>query len=132
MESAFHSRLAHVLAGEVNAEQRIGIQMMKGKVEIGRKGSFQPDTPGDRQVSLLEFGVGIEIKLTSMRDGVEVEITCALPIESKVLEMNVGIDRRLRGSAACSQGEVGDAIRREAAGLQAREMGDVQVTSRDI
>ena len=26
MESAFHSRLAHILAGEVNAAQRIGIQ----------------------------------------------------------------------------------------------------------
>src|ERR1700676_3028888 len=102
MESAFHSRLAHVLAGEVNAQQRIGIQMMKGQVEIGRKVRLHPDAPGDRQVGFLEFGVGVEIELTSVRDGIKEEITGALPIESKVLEMNVGIDRRLRGSAACS------------------------------
>src|ERR1019366_3733285 len=46
--------------------------------------------------------------------------------------MNVRLDRRLLGSAAGSQREIGDAIRREPASLEARETGEIEVTSGKI
>ena len=132
MDGAFHSRLGRHFAGKVKAEKRIGIQVMKGEVEIGGKVGLQSNATGDREVSFLEFGMGVEIELPSMGDGIEIEVTRALLIESKVLKMKVCIDCRLFGGAACSHREIGDAIRPEATGLEAGEMREAQVLSGDI
>ena len=35
--------------------------MVKRQIEIGGEIIFQPDRTGDTEVSLLEFGVGVEI-----------------------------------------------------------------------
>ena len=74
----------------------------------------------------------LEIELASLGDGVEVEISGALLVESEVLEMDVRLERRLLGRAADSQREIGDAIGREAAGLEARQTGEIEVTSGKI
>src|SRR5260370_1652711 len=64
-----------------------------------------------------------------MSDSVNVEISGALLVQREVLEMNVRFNRRLLGSAAGSHREIGDAIRRESVALQAREAGEIEVTS---
>src|SRR5258708_23446203 len=84
------------------------------------------------QVGFIEIRVGIEIELPSMSDRVNVEISGALLVQREVLEMNVGFDRRLLESAADPHREIGDAIRRDPAGLQAREAGEIQVPSGKI
>ena len=67
-----------------------------------------------------------------MSDRVKVEISGELLVEREVLEMNVGFDRRLLERAARPHREIGDAIRRDPAGLQAREAGEIQVASGKI
>src|ERR1700674_3800360 len=105
---------------------------MEGQVQIGRKVVLQSDVPLNGQVSFIEFRVGIEIELCSMSDRINVEISGALFVESEVLKMYVRFNRRLLGSAARSHREVGDAIRRQASGLQAREAGEIEVASGKI
>src|ERR1039458_3143745 len=67
-----------------------------------------------------------------MSNRIDVEISGALLVQGEILEMNMGFERRLLGSAAGSHREIGDAIRREPAGLQARETGEIEVTSGKI
>src|ERR1700716_3352472 len=115
------------LSRQINAEKRIGVQAMEGQVQIGWKVLLQPDVALNAQVSFIESRVGIEVELRSMSNCINVEISGALFIEGEVFEMDVCFNRRLPGSAADSHREVGDAIRRQAAGLQARETGKIQV-----
>ena len=67
-----------------------------------------------------------------MCDRVNVEISGALLVESEVLKMNVSFNRRLLSSTAGTHREIGDAIGRDPAGLQAREAGEIEVTSGEI
>src|ERR1700730_14128897 len=67
-----------------------------------------------------------------MSDRINVEISGALFIEGEILKMDVRLNRRLLGSAADSHREIGDAVGRQAASLQARETGEIQVTSGKI
>ncbi len=67
-----------------------------------------------------------------MRDCVNVEISGALLVQHEVLEMDVRFNRRLLRSTAGSHREIGDAIRRESVALQAREAGEIEVTSGKI
>src|ERR1700682_2876412 len=120
------------LSRQINAEKRIGVQAMGGQVQIGWKVILQCDIPLNRQVSLIESGVGIEIELCSMSDRINVEISGALFIESEILKMDVRLNRRLLGSAADSHRESADAIGRHASGLQAWEAGEIQVASGKI
>src|SRR5665811_539159 len=67
-----------------------------------------------------------------MGDRVDVEIPGALLVEREILEMDVRFHRRLIESSAGAHCEIGDPIRREPAGLQAREAGEIEVTSGKI
>src|SRR5271157_6552618 len=67
-----------------------------------------------------------------MSNRVDVEISGALLVQGEILEMNVRFERRLPGSAAGSHREIGDAVRREPAGLEARETSEIEVTSGKI
>src|ERR1700682_3766913 len=120
------------LSRQINAEKRIGVQAMGGQVQIGWKVLLQCDIPLNRQVSLIESGVGIEIELCSMSDRINVEISGALLIESEILKMDVCCNRWLRGIAADSHREIGGAVVRQASGLQARKTGEIQVASGKI
>src|SRR5437899_4524958 len=106
--------------------------MMEDQVQIGRKVVLQSDASLNGQVSFTEIRVGVEIEHPPMRDRVNVEISGALLVQREVLEMNVRFNRRLLGSAAGSHREIGDAIHRNPAGLQPREAGEIEVTSRKI
>src|SRR6266403_1503264 len=106
--------------------------MMEDQVQIGWKVVLQSDASLNGQVGFIEIRVGVEVELPSMRDRVDVEISGALLVESEVLKMDVRFNRRLLGSAACSHREIGDAIRCNPAGLQAREAGEIEVTSGKI
>ena len=74
----------------------------------------------------------LEIELATLSYGVEVEISGALLVQGEVLEMDVSLERRLLDRAADSQREIGDSIGREAAGLEARQTGEIEVTSGKI
>ena len=76
--------------------------------------------------------MGIEIELASMRDRVKVEISGALLVQREILKMDVRFDRRLLERAAGPHREIGDAIGRDPAGLQARKTGEIEVASRKI
>src|ERR1035437_3371362 len=67
-----------------------------------------------------------------MGDRVDVEISGTLVVEREILEMDVRFHRRLVDRAARPHGEIGDPLRGEPAGLQAREAGEIEVTSGKI
>src|SRR6202162_4355948 len=67
-----------------------------------------------------------------MGDRIHVKISGALFVESEVLKMYVRFNRRLLAGAAGSHREIGDAICRHPAGLQAREAGEIEVASGKI
>ena len=56
-----------------------------------------------------------------MGDRVEIEISGALFVEREVLDMHMGIDRGLLGVPLARAREIGNAIQRKAAGLEARK-----------
>ena len=73
-----------------------------------------------------------KVELPSIGDRIDVEISDVFLIHGEALEMDVRFDRGLILSSADSHLEIGDAIRREPAGLQARETGEIEVASGKI
>ena len=108
---------------QVNAKKRIGVEMMKGQGKIRRKVIFECDVPRNGQVRFIEVGVRLEIKLPSSGDRVYVEISSTLLVQGEILKMNMCLDCGLLGSSAGSHRKIGDAIRGESAGLEARQTG---------
>ena len=74
----------------------------------------------------------LKVELPSVGDRIEVEISDVFLIHGEALEMDVRFDRRLLRSSAGSHLEIGDAIRRKPAGLQARETGEIEIASGKI
>src|SRR5450631_1691001 len=132
MERSVQRRMSRDLSRQVNAEKRIGIEMMESQVQIGGKVMLQADGPQNGQIRFIEVRVRIEIELASTGDRIDVEISGALLVHGEVLQMNVRFQRRLFGSAAGSHREVGDAVHCEPTGLKARETGEVEVASGKI
>ncbi len=132
LERPVQRRVSRDLSRQVSAKQRIGIEMMEGQVQVRGKVVRLSRRSPNGQVGFIEVGVRLEIELASMGDRVDVEISGALLVEREILEMDVRFERRLIESAAGSHREIGDAIRREPAGLQAREAGEIEVTSGKI
>src|SRR5260370_10603735 len=70
--------------------------------------------------------------LTAVGDGAHADSSGARLAKGEVLEMNGRFHRRLVDGAAGSDREISDSIRREPAGLQAREPGEIEITSGKI
>src|SRR5580658_665483 len=90
VQRSLQGRVSRDFSGEVSAKQPIGIEMMEGQVQIGRKVVvIECNGPLNSEVRFIEVGVGVEIELASMGDRVEVEISGTLLVEGEILEMKV-------------------------------------------
>ncbi len=132
MKLTFERRLAGDFSWKVNTQQRIDVEIVEGEIEIGRKIVLQADAALHGEIGFIEVGVRGELEFAALGDGVEIEISRALLVEGQVFEMEVGLDRWLLEGAAGAQREVGDSIGGEAAGLKARKMGKIEVSSGKI
>src|SRR5208282_1319849 len=119
--------LSRDLALQVNAQQRIDVEMMEGEIQVGGKVVLvvQPNAAGNGQIGFIEIGVSVEIELASMGDRIDVEIAGPLLVERQVFEVNVRFERGLFDGAADSHREIRDAIGREPVTLQPRKTGEI-------
>src|ERR1700680_1058312 len=90
---------------------------------------FQANGPGDRQASLVEFGMCVEIELPPMRDHIEQQVSRALLIQSEVFNVNMRFQRRLLGGTISPNGEIGNSVCLEASALKARYLRKTEITS---
>src|SRR5258708_8231639 len=105
---------------------------MEGQVQIGRKILLKSDVPLNGQVGFTKIRARVEIKLGSVSDRIHEKISGTLLVESEVLKVDVRFYRRLLESARGLHREIGDAVGRQTAGLQAREAGEIEVASGKI
>src|SRR5271170_3424699 len=114
----------------VGSQKRIGIKITECEIQIRGEAVVQSNGSGDGQLRLLEIRVGLEIELAPLRNRIDVKIARPLFIQCEVFEMYVRFERRLLGGAGDFDTEIGDAVRCQFTGLQARETGKVKITSR--
>ena len=81
---------------------------------------------------MLELRIAGEMKFAALRDGLQVEFTGELVIESEVPDVDIRIDERRVGGAGAFEDKIGASFDGETIGLYSPDLSEVEIITHEV